>query len=231
MMMKKYWKDFLSLIYPDLCYNCEVALVEGEDKICLRCYRDFPLTNYHQVKPNPLMEMTAGNNKVKGAFCHMKFNKQGIAQKLLHELKYKNNALIGLLLGEWFANYVKDELSKAEIDAIIPVPLFKSKQRKRGYNQSEVIARGIKKVTGMSIMDDVLIRTKNVSTQTKKGKVERWQNVDALYEVVQQEKIEGKRVLLLDDVITTGATIGTAAEVLAESGVGEIYLGCIASGK
>ncbi|MEP2025055.1 phosphoribosyltransferase family protein, partial [Reichenbachiella sp.] len=138
---------------------------------------------------------------------------------------------IGLLLGEWFANYIKEEIEKAKIDAIIPVPLHKSKQRKRGYNQSEVIARGLNKITGIKVINDAMIRTKNVSTQTKKGKVGRWQNVDSLYKIEKNKDIKGKRVLLLDDVITTGATIGTAAEVLAESEVAEIYLGCIASGK
>ncbi|UXX80434.1 ComF family protein [Reichenbachiella carrageenanivorans] len=230
-MIKKYWKDFLSLIYPNVCYNCDVALVEGEEKICLRCYRDFPLTKYHLTVPNPLVQMCSGNEKVKGAFCYMKFNKHGIAQLMLHELKYKGNISMGLALGQWFARYIQTELKEAEIDVIIPVPLHKAKQRKRGYNQSEVLARGMNKITGISIVRQALIRTKNVSTQTKKGKVERWQNVDDLYQVINAEQLEGKNVLLLDDVITTGATIAAAAEVLSVSGVGQIYLGCIASGK
>lgn len=231
MGLKKYWKDFISLIFPDVCYNCNVVLVEGEEKVCLGCYRDFPLRHYHQTDPNPLVLSAAGNEKVKGAFGYMKFNKNGIAQKLLHELKYKGNAPIGVVLGEWFANYIKKDLQELNVDAIVPVPLHKLKKRKRGYNQSEVIARGMKKVTGIEVIQDALIRTKNVSTQTKKGKVDRWQNVDELYQVVNAQKLKGKKILLLDDVITTGATIGVAAEVLAESGVEEIYLACIASGK
>ncbi|WP_420580475.1 ComF family protein [Reichenbachiella sp.] len=230
-MMKKYLKDLLSLIYPNVCYNCDIALVEGEDKICLRCFRDFPLTNYHETDPNPLIQIAAGNEKVKGAFCYMKFNKEGVAQKLLHELKYKGNDTIGLLLGEWFAKYIEREISSLELDGIIAVPLHKAKRRKRGYNQSEVIAKGIQNVTGLKIFRDALIRTKNVSTQTKKGKVERWQNVDPLYQVVDNDSIIGKKVLLIDDVITTGATISMAAEALVGSGVDEIYFGCIASGK
>jgi len=231
MMIKKYWKDFLSLLYPELCYNCDVALVEGEEKICLRCYRDFPLTNYHETEPNPLVQIAAGNEKVKGAYCYMKFNQHGVAQKLLHEVKYKGNSTIGVLLGEWFGKYIKRELDALELNVIIPVPLHKSKKRKRGYNQSELLAKGIQNVTGLKIMDGVLIRTRNVSTQTKKGKVERWQNVDSLYQVVDIESIKGKKVLLVDDVITTGATISMAAEVLGNGGVSEIYFGCIASGK
>lgn len=230
-MIKKYWKDFLSLLYPDLCYNCDLALVEGEEKICLRCYRDFPLTNYHLSVPNPLVQIAAGNEKVKGAFCYMKFNKHGIAQKLLHQLKYKGNFMIGILLGEWFGKHIEKELATLELDGVIPVPLHKTKKRKRGYNQSDVIAKGIQNVTGLNLMTDVLIRTRNVNTQTKKGKVERWQNVDSLYQVRDKKLLEGKKVLLIDDVITTGATISMAAEILAETGVAEIYFGCIASGK
>lgn len=230
-MIKKYWNDFLSLLYPNLCYNCDVALVDGEDKVCLRCYRDFPLTNFHQTSPNPLVNMVAGNELVKGGFCYMKFNKNGIAQKLLHELKYNGNTSLGMLLGEWFGRYIEKELVALELNGIIPVPLRKSKQRKRGFNQSEVIAQGISKVSGLKILGDVMRRTRDVSSQTKKGKVDRWQNVNDLYQITDLESIINKKVLLLDDVITTGATIGMAAEVLCDAGVKEIYLGCIASGK
>lgn len=230
-MIKKYWKDFIGLLYPDVCYNCEVALVDGEEKICLRCYRDFPLTNYHEAVPNPLLQIAAGNEKVRGAFCYMKFNKQGVAQKLLHELKYNGNTAVGVLLGEWFAKYIEKELASLKLDGIIPVPLHKSKKRKRGFNQSEIIARGIKNATGLNIMNNVLIRTRDISTQTKKGKVARWQNVESLYQVINEETIEGKNILLIDDVITTGATISLAAEALVASGVNEIYFGSIASGK
>lgn len=183
------------------------------------------------MEPNPLLQAASGIIKVKGAFGYMRFNKEGVAQKLLHELKYKGNSSVGLILGEWFASHIRNELADLDIDGIVPLPLHKAKKAKRGYNQSDIIARGMRTVTGIQIMDNVLIRTKNRSTQTNKGKVGRWQNVDELYQVVNEKNLEGKKVLLLDDVITTGATIGMAAEVLSDSGVDEIYLGCIASGK
>lgn len=206
--------------------------MEGEEIICLRCHRDFPLINYHNEDPNPLLEMCSGVPKIKGAFCYMKFNKNGIAQKLLYELKYQGNQEVGLMLGEWFNGHFDKYLRIAEIDAIIPVPIHSKKIKKRGFNQSEVIAKGMISYTeSIELLSHILIRTKNINSQTKKGKVERWLNVDDLYEVVDAEALKGKTVLLLDDVITTGATITMAAEVLATTEVKAIYLGCIASGK
>lgn len=229
--MIKYWKSFLSLIFPDLCYGCDNALVEGEEKLCLRCFRDLPITDYHRQKPNPMMETVTETAKVKGAYCYLKFNQNGKAQRLLHELKYHNNIAIGTTLGKWFGNYMATEMSRAKIDYIVPLPMHKIKQRKRGYNQSEVIAKGIEGVTGIPVLPDVLIRTKNISTQTKKGRIERWHNTRDVYKVKNEDLLKGKNILLLDDVITTGATIGSALEVLANTQSNAIYFGCIASGK
>lgn len=230
-MIKKYCDDLISLIYPDTCYNCDVPLVDGEQKICLRCYRDFPLVQYHDSADNPLLQVTSSLLKVAGAFCYMKFNKDGVAQKLLHELKYKGNTPIGLVLGNWFAKHIENELKSAEVDYIIPLPLHRKKKRQRGFNQSEVIAKGMEKILGIPVLTDVLLRTTNSATQTQKGKVERWQNVESLYEVRNTEVIAGKNIFLVDDVITTGATIGSALEALDTTAVNQLYFGCIASGK
>lgn len=160
----------------------------------------------------------------------MKFNKQGVAQKLLHELKYKGNTSIGFSLGQWFGRHIKNELYDAGIDYIIPLPLHKHKERIRGFNQSKIIAQGMNDALGISI-SEVLTRTRKASTQTKKGKVDRWQSVQSMYKLLDDNSLEGKNVFLVDDVITTGATICAALEVLAESGVNKVYFGCIASGK
>ncbi|MEO9965843.1 MAG: ComF family protein [Reichenbachiella sp.] len=230
-MLKKYWNDFISLIYPDICYNCEVALVPGEEKICLRCYRDFPLSEHHLSATNRLLEISTQVSKVRGAFCYMKFNKHGIAQKLLHELKYNGNTSLGICLGQWFGKYIYTELASAEIDYIIPLPLHKKKQRLRGFNQSEVIAQGMSEATGIKVLSGCLIRERNVSTQTKKGRVERWQNTDDIYAIKDADILKGKNIFLVDDVITTGATVGSALELLCTTGVSALYFGCIASGK
>lgn len=230
-MIKKYFEDLLSLLYPNICYNCDTILVDGEEKICLRCYRDFPLALYHLSEQNPLLSITSGMMKIEDAFCYLKFNKQGIAQKLLHELKYKGDISIGLLLGQWFGNHIKNELLNAKIDFIIPLPLHRSRERSRGFNQSKIIARGMSKVSGISINEEVLFRTRSIATQTKKGKVDRWQNARSMYKVLDAEAIEGKNVLLVDDVVTTGATICSALEVLAKTNVNRLFFGCIASGK
>ena len=230
-MLKKYWNNFISLIYPKVCYHCETPLVEGEEIICLRCYRDFPLLYYHIQQPNPLLDMSSGVAKIRGAFGLMKLNTDGIAQKLLYELKYRGNIEVGLLLGECFYNHLYKNLQLAKIDSVIPVPIHRDKKRKRGYNQSDIIGKGICDLNKMELLDRVLIRKRNIGSQTKKGKVERWLNVNDLYEVKDPNQLKGRTVLLLDDVITTGATITMAAELLATTEVKAIYLGCIATGK
>lgn len=230
-MLKKYWKGFLSLLYPNNCLNCEVSLVEGEEIICLRCFNDIPKTNYHKSTPNPLMNSLTGNYQPTGAFAYMKFNKKGIAQKLLHELKYKGNSYVGIVLGEWFGAEMLKEMHLLKLDMIVPVPLHPSKRKTRGFNQAEMIAIGISNQLGVPVVTNQLNRVKNASTQTNKGKVERWKNVDALYELSDPSYFKEKSILLVDDVITTGATIGVAAELLADSGVKAIHLACVATGK
>ena len=230
-MLKKHLKDFISLIFPNTCLNCNMSLVEGEEILCLRCFSDLPLTNYHLVKPNPVLEYYSTNLKVSDAFSFLKFESKGIAQKLLHQLKYKGYTDVGIKLGEWFAKHLNEEMAKAKVDFIVPNPLHRDKKRKRGFNQTEFIAIGMSHVLVIPVRSDMLIRTRNVSTQTKKEKVDRWKNMESLYKIIDPEKCRGKRILLIDDVITTGATIGAAAEVIAQSEVESIIIGCIATGK
>ena len=230
-MLKKYWKGFLSLLYPNNCLNCETALIDGEEHICLRCFQDIPRTNYHKINPNPLLSSLTGNYQPAGAFAYMRFNKKGIAQILLHELKYKGNTSLGISLGEWFGADTLKELHLLNLDMIVPIPLHPKKRKIRGFNQAEMIANGLSSQIGVPVVVDELRRIRNVATQTKKGKVERWINVNDLYQLRGETFFSDKSILLIDDVITTGATIGVAAELLASSGTKAVYLACIATGK
>ena len=230
-MFKKHLKDFLSLLFPNTCMHCNVTLVKGEELICLRCFADMPVTNYHLAKPNPVMVHFSAIDKVADAFSYLKYEKKGMATMLLHPLKYTGHTYVGIKLGEWFAGHLYKQMIKASIDMIIPVPLHKTKQRKRGYNQTDLIAIGMSNVLILPVKKNLLLRVKNVSTQTRKDKVERWQNAESLYAIPHPEKFKGKRVLLIDDVVTTGATIGAAAELIADTEVEAIFIACIATGK
>ena len=143
------------------------------------------------------------------------FSKAGKVQHLIHELKYKGNADAGLFLGQELGKSIKEATLFQGIDYLIPVPLHPKKEKKRGYNQSMVIARGIAEVTGIPIGDKFLLRSVNTATQTHKTKEERWQNVKDIFELRHPEQLEGKYVLLIDDVLTTGATLEACALILS----------------
>lgn len=135
-------------------------------------------------------------------------------QKVVHELKYKNNPGIGLLMGSLFGNDIKDSDPIREIDLIIPIPLHPKRQKQRGYNQSEEIAKGIAEQIGIDLNTTTLVRTVNNPSQTRNNRIERWKNVEDIFSVIDVNILVNKHILLVDDVITTGSTIEACAKEL-----------------
>ena len=215
-----FFSDFIHLFYPKLCVACGNSLFKDEKELCLQCIYNLPKTNYHTQTQNPIEKLFWGRVSIDKVTAFYFFKKDSKVQNILHELKYDNNQEIGELVGELYGN----ELVKADwmqnIDVIIPVPLGPKKQRIRGYNQSECFAKGLSKATGIKLDIQTLIRNKDTETQTRKSRIERWQNVETIFEVVQPENIENMTVLLVDDVVTTGATLEACAnKLLAIKGV------------
>ena len=207
--------------------HCNETLISSESFICTKCKVDLPLTNDLEEKENHLFQKFAFEPLVNFAAAYLHFNKEGIAQKLLHHLKYEGKKEIGNLIGNWFG----DTLSKKiKPDIIIPVPLHKSKMRSRGYNQSEGFAEGLSEsFSDSEFMPNIISRTKKTTTQTQKSKVDRWLNIENIYST-PSISLDGKNVLLVDDVVTTGATIGMLIERVKEAGVSSINVACIARG-
>jgi len=227
--MKIYWEALVSLFYPNNCENCNSPLVQNEELLCLHCLLQLPKTNYHLDQNNPLLVELIGRASITNAYAFLKFNKKGIAQKLLHKLKYKHAPEVGEVLGRWMGNNMAG--SNRQFDLIIPIPIHISRQRKRGYNQSEKIANGLKEVLKVPVETHCLKRTKSYISQTKKGRVDRWLDAEQLYEVKNANKIKELNILLVDDVITTGATIASAVNLLIEHGAKSVSVACIATGK
>ncbi len=226
---KVIWEDFVSLIFPRTCIGCDEILIRNEEIICSKCFLDLPITNYHKIPDNPIKRKFAWNKRIVHAFSFLTFQKEGIAQKLLHELKYQGNYEVGLKIGEWFGNLVNKQIEGYEL--IIPVPIHEFKEKKRGYNQSEAIARGISNVTGIPVEDKHISRIVNTETQTSKSRIERWENVSKVFRMQNPSPIVGKSIIVVDDVITTGATIGELCDELEEIGVNRIAVLALASGK
>lgn len=229
LVAKEFLEDFISLVFPKICIHCSIPLVFQEEHICTSCRLSLPKTDYHLFNDNPLAQKFAFEPKVRAVSAYLYFNKGGIAQSLIHELKYKGNTEIGRMIGEWYGHDLKN--AGWMIDMIVPVPLHISKQKKRGYNQSEYFAMGLSEALSVPVENHVVRRIKKTLTQTRKSKVERWQNIESVYMVTDKAAIAGKNILVVDDVLTTGATIGELLTLLASYGVATLYVLTIAAGK
>ncbi len=211
--------DFVNLFYPKTCFGCGAPLLGGEHMLCIPCLAALPFTDYHNFNDNKVANVFMGRVPFQRAAALLHFYKGGRVQQLLHHLKYNNQPELGVYLGEMAAqNYQPVGFFKT-VDFLAPIPLHPKKMDKRGYNQSEEIVKGVSKITGVPIATN-LIRTENNATQTRKGRFDRWLNVETVFEVQYPTELENKHILLVDDVLTTGSTIEAAAtKLLAVNGV------------
>lgn len=201
------WDDFISLLFPRLCYGCGNHLLRNERLICTECYVTIPRTNYHLVNENPVSQLFWGRCLVEKAAAFSFYNKGSRIRNLIHNLKYKGIKEIGYELGRIYALSLNSSGFTAGVDLIIPVPLHLSKKRIRGFNQSESISEGIAHVTGLPVDTYSLARITVSATQTNRSRYERWTNVEGIFRVVDSGALRGRHILLVDDVITTGSTI------------------------
>lgn len=214
-----YLKYFINLLYPNLCVACEKSLLAKEKILCTDCLTSIPLTNFWNQKDNPVEQLFWGRVKLENAASFIYYEKNSRYQNALHQLKYFGKKETGIQLGKLFGNYLIGSRYDS-VDAIIPVPLHKKKLKKRGYNQSEMIAIGLGAILQKQLITKSLIRKNASSSQTNKNRFERWKNVEDIFECTKPETIQNKHILLVDDVITTGATAESViSELLKVKGV------------
>lgn len=217
--MKNLFHSFLSLFFPDLCVVCSERLVEGEEHLCANCLHLLPLTNFHLQPDNRLEQFFAGRIPFRHAAAFAYFVKGGSIQHIVHELKYKHNPFIGNFIGTLCGENLRGSSFLADIDLLVPVPLHPKREKERGYNQSLEICKGISAVTNIPIDTETLIRKVNNKSQTKHTRFARWENVENIFLLTNSASFQGKHILLVDDVITTGSTLESCAkEILKVSG-------------
>ena len=222
--------DFVSLLFPRCCLVSGEPLARGEQYIATAAAQKLPRFNLGQ--PNERLQQRIFTfAPVKHAYAYYKFAKHNRVQQILHHIKYKNCPEIGELTGMWFAHAMQDAGFGSDFDAIVPVPLHRARQRQRGYNQCDYLAKGIAQVLDIPWFPDVLIKQKATSSQTRKSRWERSENVREVFVVKQPELMANQRVLLVDDVVTTGATLGTAARALLDGGCREVSVAALAATK
>jgi ComF family protein len=208
--------DFLSLIYPRYCEACERLLYKHENMICSHCLIDLPKSDFHILPNNPVSLALAGRVPLEHTAVLYVFEKGGRVQNLLHAIKYEGQSKLAVKLGNLLGEGIKNREEFSSVDYFVPIPLHPDKLKKRGYNQSEAFATGLHHVLKTPISNKQLLRIRNSATQTRKHKFERWENVDGIFTVQQPENFENKHVLLVDDVITTGATLEAAWQALKD---------------
>jgi len=221
-------RDFVNLWYPELCLACEEKLVRGESQLCTSCRLELPMTDFHLIPNNPVEKTFHGRVRIRRATSLLYFQKGGAVQNLMHHFKYDGHKFIGEVMGEWLGDTLAADAVLSKCDGIVPVPLHPTKLRLRGFNQSYWLAKGISNQLNVPIYDDVLLRSEHSESQTRKSRYNRWENVRSIFEVTKPNKISGKRVLLVDDVLTTGATLEACAQKLHEVDGVEVCIATLA---
>lgn len=221
--------DFFSLFFPHLCEACDQSMAKGENILCTHCLHKLPRTGAHRKADKYLTAKFYGKLNINEVFSFLYFRKHSPVQQLLHRLKYKNKPEIGVFLGKLYGS----ELNRvshgfADYDFIIPVPLHSSRQRRRGYNQSERFSAGLGEALDIPVNTSAILRLHKSQTQTRKTRQQRWENVKDIFNIPHPEEIMGKKILLTDDIITTGATIESCAVQLFKAGASKISVISIA---
>jgi ComF family protein len=207
--------DFLGLIFPRICCGCGNSLWKHEKIICDSCYYHLPRTHFHLQVDNPVSRIFWGRTGILSATSFLLFNKGSKVQNLIHALKYKGRKDIGIFLGEEFGKMLRSSPPWSQSGIIVPVPLHRKKYLKRGYNQSEQFAIGLSASMDIPYTNDCLFRKNETETQTHKSRFLRWNNVQDVFFVKNPGILAGRIILLVDDVITTGATLESCISALS----------------
>ena len=206
------FSDLLDVVFPETCSACGNRLYKNEHMICIYCLSNLPRTHFHNDNENPVYKIFWGRVNVEFATAFLFFSPKGIVQHMIHQLKYKGNKDIGVMLGRMYGRGLKESSVFSSVQCIVPVPLHPAKLRKRGYNQSEMIAEGLSQALQIPVDTGGFKRKKHTESQTRKSRYKRWENVDNIFERAEAGIFDNKHVLLVDDVITTGATIEACAQ-------------------
>ncbi|MBQ9077749.1 MAG: ComF family protein [Muribaculaceae bacterium] len=209
-------EDVLGVIYPNVCEVCGVSLTRGEETLCLHCHVNLPRTNVHRDGFNVIHQRLAGKVPIERAGGYFYYYRESDYAALIHRAKYNGRPVIAERLGERYAREISGDGFFDGVDVIIPVPLHRLRLLRRGYNQSEAIARGVSKVTGLPVGNNLVAR-RGHSSQTRKNSYERWINAQNIYEVIDPGSLQGMHILVVDDVVTTGATLLACCEAIHDA--------------
>lgn len=211
-------ESILQLVFPHVCDGCGSDLINKESQLCIHCLADLPETHYEKYPANPVEKMFYGRLHLEAASATYYFTKESLMQRLMHQLKYRGNKELGYQLGRLMGMALKDSGRFMELDALVPLPLFPQKEKKRGYNQSALLCYGIAEILSLPVLTDVISRPMHTETQTKKGRIDRWKNIEGKFQLTDPGALFNKYILLIDDVVTTGATLEACGQEILNTG-------------
>ncbi len=212
--IKQYASDAIHLFYPHVCIGCGTDVIEHKQVLCAQCFSDLPVTDYFRYANNPVERLFAGRILVQSGGSAFYFTKKSILQNVMHEIKYRGNTEAALFVGKQAGIALQQSNRFEDVDMIVPMPLSHRRLQQRGYNQSAIIAQGMAGIIKKPVENQVAIRKLNTETQTHKSRTSRWQTMQFAFAINDREALQGKHVLLVDDIVTTGATLEACGEVL-----------------
>jgi len=222
------FKTIINLFFPKVCVGCNSLLLSNENVICTICRHEIPLTNHHLNPENEAFKKFYGRIPVEYSSALLYFHKKGIVQQLIHNLKYKGHEEIGTILGEWYAEDLKESTKIQTVDVIIPVPLHKKRLKERGYNQVTNFGLALAKNLKLPYNTELLNRKVYSKTQSKKNLLGRTEGIETVFDVSFSEKDHHKHYLLIDDVLTTGATLEACSRALLKIPGAKVSIVCMA---
>ncbi len=206
-------KNLINLFFPPVCEACDNALQDNESSICITCRHELPVTNFHFDNCENVKKVLYGRVQLENATALLYFSKKGKVQQILHNLKYKGHEHISELLGSWLGAELQSLEAYQQLDVVIPVPLYKTRLKKRGYNQVTGFGRAIANALNIEYNDTVLQRIKSTQTKVFKGRSTRYED-NSVFDISPNSSLNGKHILLVDDIITTGATVEACSKQL-----------------
>jgi ComF family protein len=218
--------SFLHLLFPHVCAGCGSDRLNKENMLCIRCMEALPETHFEQHQNNPVEKKFWGRLPLRAATAQYYFTRESLVQQLIHEFKYKGNRELGMQLGRMMGNSLNRSY-RFRPEALIALPLFPARERKRGFNQSELLCQGIAQELGIPVLKNVIARPQHTETQTRKGRIERWKNIEGKFVLKDPFSIAGKHLLLIDDVITTGATMESCGAELLKAENVQLSAACL----
>ncbi len=224
----RFFRSILHLFFPHICCGCGTDLLNEDNLFCIYCQAAMPLTCFEFFSPNPIEKIFWGRVPIEAATAHLYFTSGSCVQQSLHLLKYKGRKEIGIYYGLLMGKTLKQSQRFNNCDIIIPLPLYTSREKKRGYNQASKIAEGISQQLNIPVFCDAVIRIKKTETQTHKSRIQRWKNMESTFEIRDSGQIANKHILLVDDVVTTGASLEACARVLKTVPGLKVSIACLA---